>query len=125
MVEQLDVLLRHRLLPQPGGFEGLLSRQVSVHPRDFSLAKAIEPGEGLLYIDATPATPASRIGDQENAVVADLRDLPNIDVNVHNRIQKPIPEQLTHRLAPPERPGEDRRRILEDDVIGRCPIARP
>src|SRR4030095_12202600 len=59
--------------------------------------------------------------DKENAVVADLRDLPYIDVNVPIERSKPIPEPLTHRLAPPKRPGEDPRRIPEDDVIGEVP----
>ena len=34
---QLDVLLRHQLLPQPGGFERFLAVGEDMHPRDFAI----------------------------------------------------------------------------------------
>ena len=38
-VRKLDVLLRHRLLPQPGGFEGLGAIKEDIHPRDSTVAE--------------------------------------------------------------------------------------
>jgi hypothetical protein len=45
---QLDVLLRHRLLPQPGGFEGLFFGQEVAPPDALSLPDACgQPGRRL------------------------------------------------------------------------------
>src|SRR5215207_11697016 len=42
-----DVLLRHRLLPQPHGFEGLLRTVVYLPPPDFPVSHARDLGEGV------------------------------------------------------------------------------
>src|SRR5215204_7062782 len=42
-----DVLLRHRLLPQPHGFEGLLRTVVYLPPPDFPVTHARDLGEGV------------------------------------------------------------------------------
>ena len=44
--DDLDVLLRHRLLPHPGGFEGLFAGCVLAAPRDLSVTNRVHDGEG-------------------------------------------------------------------------------
>src|SRR5205823_3684774 len=64
----LDVLLRHRLLRKPGGFEGLFPIAVAIHARKKAIADDEEHGEGAL--DQSPArlAGASHAAEREHAV---------------------------------------------------------
>ena len=51
---KLDVLLRHRLLRQPGGFEGVGSLVEGAHLGDQSVSELVDVKRLKLYLDATP-----------------------------------------------------------------------
>src|SRR2546423_522410 len=58
-LEGIDVLLRHRLLRQPGGFEGFLPVEVVVDPDDLSVAHGADLRE--LKLRHRPATRAPTV----------------------------------------------------------------
>jgi hypothetical protein len=56
--ELLHVLLRHRLLPQPGGFEGVLAVHEVVDQGDLAVPN---PADGVKpLLDRHPAAPAAK-----------------------------------------------------------------
>jgi hypothetical protein len=66
---QLDVLLRHRLLPQAGGFEGLLRRWEGIEVRHLPLPKPVGVDEAVRHPDT------ARFPDRRLAI----DELPHID----------------------------------------------
>jgi hypothetical protein len=56
VAHHLDGLLRHRLLPQPGGFEGVLELLIETGPHDRAVADRPDPDAASLDLDSI-ATP--------------------------------------------------------------------
>src|SRR5829696_6768261 len=97
------VLLRHRLLPQPHGFEGLVSGLVDGHPRDLSVADLGDPSRP--GPNRKPARP-SRVNDSDwndNAVasvdeVIRLRPYVAPSLGQHREV---VPNPLVPAVAAP------------------------
>ena len=64
------VLRRPRLLPQPGGFEGVLAVEVDPFARDQAVANAVDASELLYDLDAALATDAGRSVKAQDHFVA-------------------------------------------------------
>ena len=64
----LDVLLRHRLLRKPGGFEGF--GRISVDPKSSGLAVAESPNvrPRLIYLNTAGGSPTKRIHQDDNLI---------------------------------------------------------
>jgi hypothetical protein len=65
LTHDLDVLLRHRLLRQPGGFEGLLNGPIFAHLDSLSLAHLphVRFGEGDLLVGPPNSPPEDQGND--------------------------------------------------------------
>src|SRR5690349_16171126 len=84
----LNVLLRHRLLRKAGGFEGLLSGCVLLHPPDSSVLKADEARERVAnrLSRFAPLQPTPGMSLDGHDLVSDLDDLfrlgPKVSIEV-------------------------------------------
>jgi hypothetical protein len=58
-LEDLGVLLRHRLLPQPGGFEGFILARKGLDPHDPS--RSVSSGDRASSTSSSLVRPFSRI----------------------------------------------------------------
>ena len=65
---QLDVLLRHRLLRQPGGFERIRSIVIPGHPHDLPVPECPDGCGAVFYVRATPLRAATTVGDDHHRV---------------------------------------------------------
>ena len=99
--DHLHVLLRHRLLRQPGGFEGFapvsegnVSSRESVHDRD--QVRVFER-----HLDPVP-TPSMEAVEGEHPIVADRLDALDLDAKGLPRLPERVPE-----LSPPLSPSID------------------
>jgi hypothetical protein len=97
--EKLHVLLPHRLLPQPGGFEGVFGIEVGPHPNRFAVLGLDQEGEWRLGLGATLLATRADAADPENAV-AEVPNLRELDVDFdESRVQ--VSPQLADALASP------------------------
>src|SRR5215208_2750054 len=120
LMRELHVLLRHRLLPQPHGFEGLVSGLVDGHPRDLSVANLGDPSRP--GPNRNPARP-SRVDDPDwnnNAVasvdeVLSLRPYVAPSVGQHREI---VPNPLVPAVGAPAQ-GAPRRVDYAIDIASR------
>jgi hypothetical protein len=76
-VEDLDVLLRHRLLPQPGGFESFSGVEVGQNPSRLAVLEIEQVGDGRLGLGSACRATCMEVADREYLIsqVADLNDL--------------------------------------------------
>src|SRR5262245_3721007 len=65
----LDVLLCHRLLRQPGGFEGFGVIQVELSPQELSIAKLPDRPNLLIYRDAASRSLSHHSVEDNDAIV--------------------------------------------------------
>jgi hypothetical protein len=68
LADDIDVLLRHRLLPQPGGLESLRSVAKPVHSDDQTVPKCVEVGELGVDLNAISAAYAPVLDREDSAV---------------------------------------------------------
>ncbi len=102
--ERIDVLLRHRLLPQPGGFEGLLAVEVLVDPRNLLAPKREYHRVGRGFQVDTSRVSAARQPYERNYEIA-----PRIEDAIK------FPAQVRKRLGPRRQP---RANIVVSAVYG-------
>ena len=111
----LHVLLRHRLLRKPGGFEGFLAARVLLHPPDLSGLEAddaeesvVNPCSGITSFEAS----AGKSFHRHHSIVG-VDDLLGFDPIVGKQIGKRVeePRDLTNSLI-----GARPRRDLELDL---------
>jgi hypothetical protein len=75
----MDVLLRHRLLPQPHGFEGLRAVLIEAEPDHSAPAERPDPGRTSLHLDLTTARCVGSQG--HNHVLPGLDEVVGLDPN--------------------------------------------
>jgi hypothetical protein len=70
-----DVLLRHRLLPQPGGFEGLIARPVLAAPVDLPVSERVKRGVSQTSLDAAELGASADPEDRDDVAVSCVNPL--------------------------------------------------
>src|SRR5829696_721673 len=98
-LERFDVLLRHRLLRQLGGFEGLVGVEVSPDPNRPAVLVVGYASPGRLGLGATFVTTRTGAADRDESVsqVPDLREL---DVGLGESLVQ-VSEHLADALVSP------------------------
>jgi len=120
--DDLHVLQRHGLLPQPGGFEGFLG--IEVHPTLDQLSVPQLPDHSALpaHGDAASSPPPADALDVDHDVPARVEEPIILDVqSLHYRLH--VPQVLDHPLGPPIDPLIRARVELESgsiSLIARC-----
>ena len=121
-VDDLDVLLRHRLLRQPGGFEGLLPLGKGLHPHKPSLPVPRQPRR-LREIERHVASPAPSMprAQGQNPVVTQVPEilrsrLECLPIPLH--VLDPLPHPLVAVVAPSLKDARDRNPlVLDGDLL--------
>src|SRR4051794_19687780 len=93
-----SVLLRHRLLAQPGGFEGLGGVEEVLHPDDPAVLKLMKHRH--MHLDCRPARLSGRVLVEhgENAVIARVDQALQVDGPVE--ILRPCAHELDETITP-------------------------
>src|SRR4051812_10838940 len=94
-----DVLLRYRLLPQPGGFEGLFPRRKPLDPRDPSLAEAVDPNHRPVHLNTAHPTTRLVLGDDQDSADRQLSRLLDVKRGVAIEGAEPVAEPPTDGLS--------------------------
>ena len=109
---QLDVLLRHRLLRKPGGFEGFFGLEEVVNPNDLAVLELDHVRDWRLDLGPASRATHAKMTDCQNSLaeVADLRDLDPVLYESLVYVSKQLADSLvsplisTHLQALPEPP---------------------
>jgi hypothetical protein len=75
------------LLPQPGGFEGLLLRPVLAAPRDLPVADRVGDGEGQIGFDAAQLGASAEPQDRHDLFVCRVDQLQRLGPKVVERVE--------------------------------------
>jgi hypothetical protein len=95
---KLDVLFRHRLLRQPGGFEGVVAGGEVLHPYHQATPQREERKEGFIERDpAARATPSLATSDEQ--AVAKVDDLLGFEPVVIRHLESRLPDADVGRVA--------------------------
>ena len=99
--DDLHVLLRHRLLPQPGGFEGFLLRLVERERGHLAVPNRDQPGASSLDFDAVASSKVPDVLHDQEAVLDLLQWVNELDPNFVECLEQPLPVR-PDRIVPPK-----------------------
>src|SRR5215213_6319734 len=111
----LDVLLRHRLLREPHGFEGFVRFPVVVDRGDLALAKRVHLAPALRDRSAAPAANAGRARDQEDAAVVQINQAFHLEPGLEGLDQ--LPGESEDGLAPLQHLPREAREATDQAVL--------
>jgi hypothetical protein len=86
--DDLHVLLRHRLLPHPGGFEGLTPIRENLGANQLAIPHGPNQGDRVVQRHATPSGRGVGATDDDD-LVSRVDELPGIDAHVLIDIEHP------------------------------------
>src|SRR5262249_21295612 len=110
---KLHVLLRHRLLRQPGGFEGFLGIKVGPNPNPLPVPSSDEPGHGRIDLDTTLGAMRMHATECKQSL-SEVRASRELETKVVERFEQvlnplPTPPPPPKPRRPPSQPRPNRR----------------
>src|SRR5262245_28718318 len=95
----LDVLPRHRLLPQPSGFEGLFGIEVTPNPNRLAVLEVDYGGERWRGLDTALFTARNPAADCDDSI-AEIPDFRELDPELAESLVQ-VAEHLSHAIVSP------------------------
>src|SRR3954471_8255881 len=116
-MQQVHVLLRHRLLPQPGGFEGFLAVDEDPDAPDLAVDEVVDVGNrGRREIDPTGPARGAALDERDNPVLADRLDALELEVEVWSGVAD-VGEEPSDALWPVIDTGDLGQQPVQLDVL--------